>query len=480
MKSLKKRLYDRLFNNEIIRENIAVKYHDSKTSFCLTFQHLYNEVKNVTNLLEGTHHKIVKLNFDLNKKEIAFIIPAIIGVALSDENTFFVSNSVLSDQIENGVLSYENGSFNYVEIQENQSHLCNKNILYCVQTSGTSGRRKTVQVPDSCILPNIEDFQRIFYLSEKDVIFSAAPPSFDPFYLDVFVSILSNATLLMTSQTVKSKGGRTLSNVLHENQVTLTQMTPSLFKSIHENVPNSLKHLILGGEPFAKINQKVNENMKIYNIYGLTEMSVWQSMVEIKDFELDQQPIKGVENLLSKTNIKLENEEIKVSSKERSCFYDEKWHFDIKTGDLGFKRGSEIFCSGRSDDVFKIHGQKLSLQEIEMKWSTVFESPSFCMITENKKLLGYIKTSKSLEELWKLSTKFLSPLIMPYALQCGIEHPPVTLNGKIDKESLRNIILQGPAYVSGQAVSILHPRQKCIFKNIFNKFCSYIPKLQKI
>merc|ERR1719215_632559 len=31
---------------------------------------------------------------------------------------------------------------------------------------------------------------------------------------------------------------------------------------------------------------------------------------------------------------------------------------------------------------------------------------------------------------------------MPYALQCGIEHPPVTLNGKIDKESLRNIILQ--------------------------------------
>ena len=40
--------------------------------------------------------------------------------------------------------------------------------------------------------------------------------------------------------------------------------------------------------------------------------------------------------------------------------------------------------------------------------------------------------------------------------------------------------VQGPAYVSGQAVSILHPRSRCIFKNLFSKVCSYIPKLQKI
>ena len=41
--------------------------------------------------------------------------------------------------------------------------------------------------------------------------------------------------------------------------------------------------------------------------------------------------------------------------------------------------------------------------------------------------------------------------------------------------------LQGQTYVPVQAISILHPRLICIFKNFFNKVCSYIvPKLQKI
>ena len=40
--------------------------------------------------------------------------------------------------------------------------------------------------------------------------------------------------------------------------------------------------------------------------------------------------------------------------------------------------------------------------------------------------------------------------------------------------------LQCPAFVSIQAVSILHSRPRCIFKTFFYKVCSYIPKLQKI
>ena len=42
------------------------------------------------------------------------------------------------------------------------------------------------------------------------------------------------------------------------------------------------------------------------------------------------------------------------------------------------------------------------------------------------------------------------------------------------------IVLQGQAYVPGQAIWILHPRLICIFKNFFYKVCSYIPKLQKM
>ena len=40
--------------------------------------------------------------------------------------------------------------------------------------------------------------------------------------------------------------------------------------------------------------------------------------------------------------------------------------------------------------------------------------------------------------------------------------------------------IQCPSYVSIQAVSTLHPRLRCIYKNFNDKVCRYIPKLQKI
>ena len=82
-----------------------------------------------------------------------------------------------------------------------------ENILYSVMTSGTSSSPKLVKVPSTCIWPNIQDFCQLFKLSKEDTIFGAAPPSFDPFYLDVFVTFLSNATLLLTPQQTKAIGG---------------------------------------------------------------------------------------------------------------------------------------------------------------------------------------------------------------------------------------------------------------------------------
>ena len=103
------------------------------------------------------------------------------------------------------------------QVESGRCHLTEKNIsvkqsriLYCVLTSGTSETRKLVKVPPTCIWPNVQDFCQLFQLSEKDTIFCAAPPSFDPFYLDVYVAFLTKSTLLMTSQNMKTMGGESL------------------------------------------------------------------------------------------------------------------------------------------------------------------------------------------------------------------------------------------------------------------------------
>ena len=69
-------------------------------------------------------------------------------------------------------------------------------------------------------------------------------------------------------------------------------MTPSFFRQIstHCNILQ-LKCLILGGEQFPSlsnliIQQMIQQNKRIINIYGLTEMSCWASFYILTENDL--------------------------------------------------------------------------------------------------------------------------------------------------------------------------------------------------
>ncbi len=58
-------------------------------------------------------------------------------------------------------------------------------VVYVLYTSGTTGHPKMVCVPHSSIVPNIVDLRSRFNINCDDVIFSAAPLTFDPSYVEV-------------------------------------------------------------------------------------------------------------------------------------------------------------------------------------------------------------------------------------------------------------------------------------------------------
>ena len=66
------------------------------------------------------------------------------------------------------------------------------------------------------------------------------------------------------------------------------QITPMLYKSISKEMEtmltsenNALKILAIGGETFPCIPSSVLRNTKtrIYNLYGVSEMSCWQTCI---------------------------------------------------------------------------------------------------------------------------------------------------------------------------------------------------------
>lgn len=64
---------------------------------------------------------------------------------------------------------------------------CPASIAYVLHTSGTTGRPRMVQVPHCCILPNIIDLRAKFSITPGDIIFNAAPLTFDPCFVEVQV-----------------------------------------------------------------------------------------------------------------------------------------------------------------------------------------------------------------------------------------------------------------------------------------------------
>jgi hypothetical protein len=156
-------------------------------------------------------------------------------------------------------------------------------------------------------------------------------------------------------------------------------------------------------------------------------------------------------NLLTETDVGLfdpvtgadhvDQGELWVSSKTRSCFYEDQWHHVVKTKDQGHLKedGSKIYYDGRMDDVFKIHGKRLSIAQVEDQWTRAFGVPTWCVLSEEKRLLAFVKTTSedNMRVLMTRAMTLLPPYLIPsrMASLSGGE-PPMTTNGKIDKTFL--------------------------------------------
>ena len=432
---------------------------------------------------------VIGLKFDINKPSIVYILPSIIAVLNHPLLSFQVCDVDDEDDQDNynamiQITEEDNKRDDFVFGPSAFTKLNNKvpqisDAVYHVKTSG-SKCKKLISVPSQSIWSNVLDFQHIFQLKSEDVIFSAAPPNFDPFYLDILLSFLNGGCLLLTSQSMKILGGTKLVNILNQNRVSFCQMTPSLFRSLPRDLPSSLKYLLLGGEPFPseeEILQKswIGDSRRLFNVYGLTEMSVWQSLVEVPPLKFHDYPppIYCSKNLLSGAKLTVQADttkdikksqetvegEICIESKLRACYYDGQKNEIVYTKDLGYTTpsdvGRKIYFKSRMDDVFKIHGRRLSIELIEEKWKTIVKVPSFCILNEDKKLLGFFQTSQGVEDLYKKLKSSLPSYMVPQIILNKFENPKRNLNGKIDKKYLKELIARNGIKIGFSATDSL-------------------------
>ena len=225
-------------------------------------------------------------------------------------------------------------------------------------------------------------------------------------------------------------------------------------------------------------------------MYGLTEMSVWQAMTRLETEEMvELMPILITgNNLLSDTDIHCPDTggDIEIRSENRKC-----WILDqqrrrqsdldllhqpfskeleisatLRTGDIGIWSGDgKMLCwRGREDDIVKILGRKVSLEEVGNGLSRELSTPVVCVLEAKTNLIrAFIKSETDLTEASVLAAarRSLSPHQLPGRVQFLPEFP-LTEHGKTDLRHLRDLAAQAePSWGLASQFSEREMGEKC-------------------
>ncbi|XP_043369708.1 beta-alanine-activating enzyme isoform X6 [Dermochelys coriacea] len=362
----------------------------------------------------------------------------------------------------------------YMDVRQQHS------LAYILHTSGTTGIPKIVRVPHKCIVPNILHLQSLFKITPDDILFMASPLTFDPSVVELFIALISGASLLIVPNPIKMMPLKLSAALFHRHRVTVLQATPTFLrrfgaqlKSTVLSASTSLRVLALGGEAFPALNVlrswKGRENKThVFNLYGITEVSSWATCYRIpeevlsSDLRFDS-PVPLGSPLLGTTvevrdatgSAVLDGEgQVFIGGKERICFLDDEVIVPSntmrETGDFVRVKDAEMFFLGRKDSQIKRHGKRLNIECVQQAAEGLCHVETCAVIWyQQKKLILFVVPKDNLaRDTLKELQKHLPTYAIPDELVL-IETLPFTLHG----------CYNGLVYVLGSQNGEIH----CIF-----------------
>uniref|UniRef100_A0A6M2D1J8 Putative acyl-coa synthetase family member 4 protein nrps998 ovary overexpressed n=1 Tax=Rhipicephalus microplus TaxID=6941 RepID=A0A6M2D1J8_RHIMP len=349
--------------------------------------------------------------------------------------------------------------------QSDQSALFEPLMAYIMFTSGTTGDQKVVRVPHECALMNVRHLRSIFNISKEDIIFQAAPMTFDPCVIEIFLALTTGAQLLLTSEAVKCIP-RAVTQLLVDYSVSVIQATPSFVQSLgFDRIQNlllseasCLRVLALGGEECpsgACINlwRQPGNRTAIFNLYGITEVSCWASYCRISATNTGVIPLGTplygtVLEVRDDSGALIDEGEgtLFVGGSERRCLIgNEEWkNLDSCqmrcSGDRVRKSSDGLIFLGRKDSIFKYHGKKvnpsyLATQLLEM--GTIQSCHTYFSKTEQTLYFFVILHPTCIYQAVtsQLTQRLQKECQCPFQVEV-VPRWPLTSHGKIDVEAL--------------------------------------------
>ncbi|CAJ0607087.1 unnamed protein product [Cylicocyclus nassatus] len=319
-----------------------------------------------------------------------------------------------------------------------------EDLCFTIRTSGTTGEAKLVAVPFSCIEPNVDDFRERFHITSQDVILCATSFCFDPSIIELFLPFTTGADLLLVPDHVRSQP-HLFSSVLRRYKPTIVQLTPSVLSLLDENTlawifgsSSPIRCLLLGGEKFpsklVKRFRSPSNLTKVFNVYGVTEVSCWASIAEIPHSFNNV----TIGSPLKSTTFTLTEENELLLGGSRRCCVNGMWNVGFTaTGDIVQMVNGGLDIVGRTDEQVKLNGVRCNLSAIsESVQSLSHVTFARASIYKEKFLVLFVKADVPIEDALRvLIPAGLFPSKIVY-----LDIVPVNRNGKVDCSKLLEIL----------------------------------------
>lgn len=385
-----------------------------------------------------------------------------------DENPIDKNTKIL--EVDNSLFS-----FNLLAAHEERTPPTFTNLAYVMFTSGSTGQPKGVGITYEQVDRFVTWLASEFEITGEDRLTSVNPWYFDNSVFDLYLSLLTGATLIICDLDQKDFG-LTWINFVVEQQPTVWFSVPSLLllmmklKVMSPKKFGTLRILAFGGEAFPKdqlyeLYSSFRENCKVVSVYGPTEGTCICSVnfVSLDDLKSEHKYVSlgsfpdffkfEIRKNLEINQIRLQSQGTLVLSGENMAsgylggIESERFTklndgtYSYNTGDLVYldPSSNKLYFAGRSDNQIKRNGVRIELEEIESRIELI-AGVSGCIAvyfeSEVIDLVVLVETNISEIELQDAINQKLPPNMLPRRIKKVVELPR-NANGKKDRFQAR-------------------------------------------
>ncbi|GAA3768108.1 non-ribosomal peptide synthetase [Streptomyces phyllanthi] len=361
-------------------------------------------------------------------------------------------------------------------------------LCYAIHTSGSTGEPKCVLVRPAPLAAVVRDHVERLSVGPDSRTLQFARLTFDGCMTEILWTLTAGACLVVLDE-ARLAPGTELRDTLERFGITHLKTTPFALTATEPSGAMRLRHVINGGGACrSAVVAKWSEVAALHNAYGATETTVCNLLTGPLDPAScrDGVPLGDVVgdcayhlrdidegSAPARTDGSVRRGEIVITGPAVAAGYLTEHEVrpfgpagdgtEYRTGDIAELRDGNLYFVERLDHQVKLRGYRLDLGEIEntvcqaesvVEAVVTVESHDGSEAAGGDALVCYYLGGADPRELRRHLEGVLDPYKIPSVLE-RVEALPYTLNGKIDRDSLRGNRILGEDAVSTPVQQVL-------------------------